>query len=161
MKFLSRPTPDFTSYLNELFKWVEAAPVAWNPTLTFSTAGDLNVVYSTRVGYYIRFGSLLFYWFNIVTSTFTHTTAAGNAEITGLSHPAANINSVRNFGVLNYQGITPATALTDLVTHVNANTTTILITGSGSGVNLANITTADMPTAGSVILRGTGFYLKE
>lgn len=159
MKFLPRPTPDIDGTLNDLFKWVEAPITSWTPVLTFATAGNLSVAYTTQLGRYILLGPIVIYWFNIVTSAFTHTTASGDCQITGLPYTAVNVTGLRNVGTLNWQGITKAN-YTDIAPHINANATTILLGASGSGQSLANIGTGDMPTGGSVILRGTGIYFR-
>lgn len=159
MKFLPRPTPDVQGYFNELFKWVEGAITSWTPTLTFATAGDLSVVYTTQIGRYLLFGPLVLYWFNIVTSTFTHTTASGNCQITGLSHSSLNVAGLQNIGGLRWQGITKAN-YTDISPRISNNSTTIELSASGSGQAADIIDTADMPTGGDVVLRGFGVYIR-
>ncbi len=56
----------------------------WTPTITFATSGNLVVVYSTRVGQYTKIGNRVIADFNVITSTFTHTTASGNLRVAGL-----------------------------------------------------------------------------
>lgn len=56
----------------------------FTPTLAFATAGDTNIVYSVRVGRYIKLGNQIWIVINITTTTFTHTTAAGLLRINGL-----------------------------------------------------------------------------
>lgn len=56
----------------------------WTPTLTFATPGNLTVVYSSRIGTYTKVGRTVDYKCNIVTTTFTHTTASGLAIVTGI-----------------------------------------------------------------------------
>lgn len=62
----------------------------WTPVVTFATAGDVSVAYSTRIGTYVKIGRKVFIELVIVTSTFTHTTASGNLRITGLPFTPAN-----------------------------------------------------------------------
>ena len=56
----------------------------WTPVVTFDTPGDLNVVYSTQTGSYTKKGREVTVTGEIVTSTFTHTTASGSLRITGI-----------------------------------------------------------------------------
>ena len=153
-RLLTTPTPDdVPGYLQELYKQLTLRPEAWTPELTFATVGDLTVVYSTQFGRKKLIGNYCLAWFNIVTSTFTHTTAAGDCQITGLGEMALNVTSLRNFGTLNYQGITKV-GFTQFTPQLNANGSTIVITAAGSAQAAGNVGTADMPTLGDVILRG-------
>lgn len=59
----------------------------FTPVLTFSTPGDLSVVYVVQAGWYWRIGQLLHVIVR-VQATPTFTTASGNLRITGLPYPA-------------------------------------------------------------------------
>lgn len=65
----------------------------WTPTLTFVTAGNLVVAYTTRIGTYTKIGDLVNLMVDVFTSTFTHTTASGFLQITGVpfSPTVANV----------------------------------------------------------------------
>lgn len=125
----------------------------WVPTLTFSTPGDLNVVYSTRVGTYTKVGRAVTLSFQVRTSTFTKTTSSGTCQITGL--PFAAVGSA-DYGAVFWSGVTKA-AYTNIVAHTNGNSI-IQFFASGSGSAGDNLNAADMPSAGSVILEGTVTY---
>lgn len=127
----------------------------WTPTLTFATPGDLSVAYTTRQGTIVSIGSLRIVTFSIVTSTFTFTTASGNLQVTGLT--LANSAAVNTVGTMQWQGITKA-GHTQIVPRLANSATTILFTTSGSGVSSANVAAADMPSGGTVILRGQIIY---
>ena len=127
---------------------------SWTPTLTFATPGDLNVVYSTRAGYYKKVGGIVTYSWNIVTSTFTHGTASGNAQITGFPFTSANVTSIGNRGSMQWAGITKAN-YTHIMPNIAPNTVFALLNASGSGQAAASVTSADMPTGGTVQLSGT------
>lgn len=60
----------------------------WTPTLTCVTPGNLTVAYTTRNGFYTKVGRVVSLTFEIETSTFTHTTASGNLQITGVPFAA-------------------------------------------------------------------------
>ena len=64
---------------------------SWTPTITFLTPGDLNVVYSTRLGTYTKVGGRVMLEQSVVCTTFTYTTASGQLQILG--HPF-NISGV-------------------------------------------------------------------
>ena len=126
---------------------------SWTPVLTFATAGNLSVVYSTQVGRYIRIGDQVTAFFDLITSTFTHTTASGNAQITGLPFTPENITGFAPRSTLQWSGITKAN-YTDIKASITPNSTTMTIVASGSGQASSNVAAADMPTTGSVILVG-------
>lgn len=130
----------------------------WTPTLTFATPGDLNVAYSAtgRHGSYTKIGRLVVAQAVIVTTTFTHSTASGALQVTGLPFTAANVNDLTQ-GSVSWQGVTKAN-YTHLSARVGANTTTVVFDMSGSAQNRAGLTTADLPTGGSVILSFTVTY---
>lgn len=56
----------------------------FTPTITFSTPGNLSVTYETQAGRYTKIGDLVTFSLRVRALTFTHTTAAGVARITGL-----------------------------------------------------------------------------
>jgi hypothetical protein len=128
----------------------------WTPVLTFATPGNLSVAYSVQVGVYARTGNAFFIDAELVTSTFTHTTASGVLRVTGLPFTSAAAGSFRL--ALQWGGITKAT-YTDVVGVVSNGTTIVQFQASGSGVAPSNVTAADMPTGGSVVLRFSGLYL--
>lgn len=129
----------------------------WTPVLTFATAGDLSVTYSLQLGWKRNIGELTVADFSITTSAFTHTTAAGNLQITGL--PVAAIADTNYFasGSVTFGGITKA-GYTQVDPVITASSSTILFVASGSGVAAGSVVAADMPTGGSVRLRGTIVY---
>jgi len=67
----------------------------FTPALTFTTPGDLSVTYTTQLGTYTKIGNVCYYWIEIVTSAFTHTTASGNFRISGMpfTHAASTANA--------------------------------------------------------------------
>ena len=129
----------------------------WTPVLTFATPGDLSVAYAIRVGTYTKIGRLVRINVYIVTSTFTHTTASGNVQVTGLPFTSANIASSWNFGGGEWQGITKAT-FTDLACEVRENISRFNVQMSGSGQGSSYVIPADMPSAGTVLFRVSVAY---
>ena len=126
---------------------------SWTPVLTFATPGNLSVSYTTQVGDYTIIDREVFGSFRIVTSGFTHTTASGNLQVTGFPvTPSSDTGFVWD-GALTWGGITKA-GYTQVCCAFAAGSATLLFTASGSGVAPSNIAAADMPTAGSVVLRG-------
>jgi len=132
-------------------------PKSWAPTITFTTPGDLSITYAEQTGelLYNKDGSVTV-WFNIETSAFTHTTASGNLTISTLP-TSATITGFRAAGELSFQGITKAN-YTQFVPNMTSNTTAATIICSGSGQARGNLTAADMPTGGTIILRGSITY---
>lgn len=122
----------------------------FTPTLSFVTPGNLAVGYSERVGVYTKIGRCVSFSIAIVTSSFFHTTASGAGQITGL--PFAPVAS-SGYGLPNFsfEGITKA-GYTQVNGQQGAASTVLTLVASGSGQPRANVTTADMPSAGSVLL---------
>lgn len=142
---------------SELLTWYEEG--TWTPTVTFSTPGDLAVTYNTnqRQGIYTRIGNRVFIVFAVGTSSFTYTTASGNLQITGLPFAAKVDAGIQNIGSTVWGGITKA-GYTQVVPRVNQNTSLIDFIASGSGVVQGNVTSADVLTTSTVVLRGTLIY---
>ena len=131
-------------------------PATWTPAITFSNPGNVAVTYSTRSGNYIRTGNTVVVTFEIVTSSFTYTTATGDLYITGL--PFTSSTQVQSFsGDLEFQGITKA-GYTNYTLNIEENALFIRIRASGSGVPILTVGTGDMPTGSSVIFRGSITY---
>jgi len=124
----------------------------WTPSLSFSTPGNLNVVYSTRIGTYTKVGRQVTVQFAITTSTFTHTTASGTARVTGLpfSRNTANPN-FEGAALSAMQGITVANYTQFSILGNNTNTY-LTLNKSGQGQISADVTASDMPTGGTIII---------
>jgi hypothetical protein len=139
--------------LNNDFVYTEGT---WTPTMAFTTAGDSNIVLSSQIGHYTRVGRQVFLTFQLITSTFTHTTASGNLTISGLPF---TVNAALNHrgGSLVWQGITKAN-YSEVVPSAVASTTTIILNIMGSGQSATAVAAADMPTGGSVILSGSAMF---
>ena len=128
----------------------------FTPTLTFATPGDLSVVYSSRVGIYTRIGRVVTISFQIITSTFTHTTASGALQITGAPFTSGSTQAWSN-ALGNFQGFTKAN-YTQVGSQIGASATTLTFPVSGSGQATGDSNTGDWPSGGTVILRGTLTY---
>ena len=133
----------------------EVSPT-WTPTLTFATPGDLAVTYTARSGSYVRTGNTVQVSFLIATSVFTHSTASGALSITGLPYTASGSVPIAE-GALEFQGITKA-GYTNYTLNIAAGGSAMSIRASGSGVAISAVDAGNMPTAGSVLFRGSITY---
>ena len=131
----------------------------WTPVLTFATPGNLTVVYTIQVGTYYAIGNLVMATFIVVTSTFTHTTASGDMNITGLPFTSKNVTNQTNYGAMNWRGITKNN-YTQWNAALAANANLMTAVGSGSGQPTVALSTTDMPTGGTVRMQGTILYEK-
>lgn len=131
----------------------------WTPSFTFDTPGNLNRTLSTQVGNYTKIGNKVKLSFSMATSTFLHTTASGNLAITGVPFAPKNDVAIFYQGSLSWGGITKAGYTQANVVFVSSETTTMRVYMSGSGVASTTVLATDMPTAGTVLLRGTITYL--
>lgn len=128
---------------------------SFTPTITFDTAGDLNVVYSTQTGFYTKIGRQVFFSINIQTSTFTHSTASGNLNILWPSGPTCGTNNTPASVI--WQGIIGVGP--DITAQVASGTSTTLnLLASSSGDNITVVSAGFMPSAGTVILRISGSF---
>lgn len=123
----------------------------WTPTLTFATPGNISVAYTTQYGTYTKIGRGVTVNLNIVTSTFTHTTASGILQVTGL--PFAMKTQVGYFpaGAGCITGYTKAN-YTSVAVIGGSAVTFLVFNASGSGQTHATLVAADMPSAGTVHL---------
>jgi hypothetical protein len=118
---------------------------AWTPTINYTTPGNLSVVYSTQTGSYTKIGRHVFCEFQIVTSTFTHTTSAGTFFIGGVPFTPA----VNSEGDVEFSGMT-LPAGTSVTIRVQSGSTALIFVGTPgasalttaqhvSGTNVASI----------------------
>jgi hypothetical protein len=126
----------------------------WTPQITFATPGDLAVTYSVQDGSYTKIGRLVVIDFNLVTSAFTHTTAAGSLRVTGVPFNAGSNIFGGNF---SWSGITKA-GYTQIAFQIVSAGGLLVFNASGSGLAQAQVLVADMPTGGEVVVRGLAAY---
>lgn len=145
---------DVTSGDTSADSWI-GIQLPWTPVLTFATPGNLSVSYTTQLGRFIRDTSgIVHISFSIVTSAFTHTTASGALYLTGVPVGTPSTLGVRPYSSLQFNGITKA-GYTNFSCNIASSSTTVQFAASGSGVGLSEVTAADCPTGGSIILLGT------
>lgn len=127
---------------------------SWTPAITFTTPGDVSVSFSTQIGKYTKYrDGTIRATFYLVTSAFTHTTASGSLRVTGLPFTAENTTGLAATGTLQWQGITKA-SYTQITPKIEPNTAYIQFQASGTGQALSDVSAANMPTGGSVVLIG-------
>jgi hypothetical protein len=129
----------------------------FTPTISFVTPGNLTVVYSTQVGEYTKIGRDVRVSCNLITSTFTHSTASGNLLINGYPFTAASLSGQVSFGGASWQGITKAN-YTQMTPALSQGASQGTLQASGSGQGIQNIATGDMPTGGTVRIQFTMNY---
>lgn len=164
--FASSPALDGTGTSNALYDYEEGT---WTPTLTFETPGDVSVSYTTRLGTYTKVGRLVTVSVAIVTSAFTHTTAANQLQISGLPFTAASngwygTTTSGGEGPCAVKGITIATK--NNCYRISAGwwegaTTTLNLEYSGD-TQWGDLVVATMHSSGTnVTLYGTVSYLVQ
>lgn len=145
-----------SSDANNLDDYAEGS---WTPVLTFATPGDLAVTYAVRTGHYTKIGNAVFATFGLTTSSFTWSTASGACRITGipfsLNSTDANYLTV---GALAWQGVTKA-GYTQGYLVGSSGSAFFQINMSGSAQPVAALAAADMPSGGTVVLRGGIYYI--
>jgi len=131
--------------------------VEWIPAITFTTPGNLAAAYSLQQGWVERNGDFVVAHFALQTSSFTHSTASGELVIHGLPVTSQNVASERWTGPALVQGVTKS-GYTSFVVAMSENTKTFGIAACGSGQAISAVTAADMPSGGTVVLRGTVLF---
>ena len=84
-----------------------------------------------------------------------NTTASGNLTVTGL--PFTSSATYYHTGTMQFNGITKAT-FTDFVARIGPSTASVIFIASGSGIQNAAVTAADVPSAGTVVVMSTIVY---
>lgn len=130
---------------------------AWTPVVTFATPGNLSVAYSFQVGTYTRIGNIVFLQCNLVTSTFTFTTASGALQITGLPFASRTLTANQAHGPLDWQGLTAA-SYTAFNLNIGSNVQLMNVIMSGQGVTSTQVTAANCTSATPITLRGSIAY---
>ncbi len=110
---------------------------AWTPVFTFSTPGDLSVVYTQQTGLYSRIGSIV-HIILYLACTPTFTTASGSVNITGLPFTSNSTSNNISIGALFVQAPNFPASTTSLFSQIAANTSLVTIFAAGSGVNAVN-----------------------
>lgn len=128
----------------------------WTPVVTFATAGDLNVVYSSQSADYTKNGRDVRAHFLTALSTFTHTTASGALRITGVPFAVANAGISYTVACF-FSGITKA-GYTQVNGTFQLNSSNLAFFASASAAAISAVVAADMPTGGAVTLAGGGTY---
>lgn len=121
----------------------------WTPVVTFATQGDLSVTYSSRTGTYNKTGNKVHMHGTVVTSGFTHTTASGNFQVTGAPFTGAFTDN--GIGEFSMGGWT-ANGYTDTACRLASGTTIDTIV-TGSGLAIAQLNTARVPSGASINMR--------
>ena len=125
----------------------------WTPTLDFSTAGDLSVAYSVQEGSYTKIGNLVEVHFEVITSTFTHTTAAGQFFVAGLPFTAGDDSGT----TVDMRGWTKAN-YTSTGLQAELNTSRLYGAASGSGQSVSGLSPTDIPNAVVVGFKASATY---
>lgn len=129
----------------------------WTPTFTFTTPGNLSVVYTVQSGEYAEVGDLWWMRFRI-DWTPTYTTASGTAIIDGAPYTTNNLNSPFSVEVTSSADWS---SRTQLVGGFNASDTNdIRIRGLANGAAVLNLGTTIFPTATARSLNGCGVFMK-
>jgi hypothetical protein len=128
----------------------------WTPVFTFATPGNLSVVYSTQSGDYTKVGREVRVSGQTIMSTFTHTTASGGAQLTGLPFTAANTGH-STVGSSAWTGVTKA-GYTQVGSFIIFNQAIITWFAFASASAVSPVSAADMPTGGTPNLSTTCCY---
>lgn len=115
-----------------------------NVAFTFATPGDLAATYTTRNVSFMRIGRRVTVRGHLVLNPFTHTTASGSAQITGMPYAAAGDAP----GVLTLNGCTSLSGSLSL--NLSSGSTTLTLqhnqTGTLAALAVANFATGSTKT---------------
>ena len=127
----------------------------WTPSFTFGTAGNLTIVYSSQVGRYTKIGRTVHVEMTMATTTFTHTTASGNATINGLPFTIGGTDATTLTGACG--GYVNAT-YPILGMQFFPTVSSIFLVKGGPGAGAA-ATYLDFPTAGNLYITFQATYI--
>jgi hypothetical protein len=128
----------------------------WTPVFSFMTAGNLSVTYTTQSADYTKIGREVRVTGQTNLATFTHTTASGQAIMTGLPFAAA-ATSHSTVGSTAWTGVTKAN-YTQVGAFIQSGATQMQFYGFGSGQAISAISATDMPTGGTPNFASTCSY---
>lgn len=131
----------------------------FTPTLTFETPGNQSIVYAVRTASYTKIGDVVHFQVYVLTSTFTHTTAAGNLNITGLPFTASAtplFASVSGYG----RGFIWASNFHYFQPMITGSSVLMYLVGGAIGANTSatRVTIAQHTTAVNVEIIISGTY---
>lgn len=114
----------------------------FSPTITFATPGDLTVAYSSQTGVYTKVGRLVHFTINLLTTTFTHTTASGTLQISGLPFASTGNHSA---AIARWAGVTSAVTTPQIVAYVGGSVIQLEVMNVATGA-ITSLTTANAAT---------------
>jgi hypothetical protein len=127
----------------------------WTPTL-FMTG--VTVVYSTQQGTYRKIGNAVFVQFQVISSSFTFTSASGDLLIGSLPFVAGGGNAQRfGAGVLDFSGITMPN-YTQIGVRTENGFDFLALNRSGSGQSNQSVTSSNVTSGTNVRVSGEMFY---
>jgi hypothetical protein len=129
----------------------------FTPVLTCETPGNLAITFGEQVGYYTKIGNRVFVNLLVSTSAFTHTTASGNARITGLPYTASSATQNVSVGAIYFAGITKV-GYTQFNASVAASTSYIQFGSMASALAFALVQIGDLPSGGQPFFYVTVSY---
>jgi len=126
----------------------------WTMGITFATAGDLNVVYSSQSGRYTKIGRAFTYDGTVTTTTFTYTTASGSLRLTGLPIASGSGTPVASIG--RWTGIVSAVTTPQVFALVSSPNIQFEVMNVAAGTT-ATLTQANAPsgTQKNILISGT------
>ena len=130
----------------------------FTPAISCDTPGNLAITYGEQYGYYTKVGRLVTVNFFVSTSTFTHTTASGNFQLTGLPFTASNATQNLALGGMIFSGITKI-GYTQFQPGIGFGRSYAVVGASGSAVAYANLQITDVPSGGTPFVYFTVSYV--
>lgn len=168
IKFPSAPGIPAAGTSNSLYDYEEGT---WTPTLTAgSGVGDLSVTYTTQIGTYTKIGNFVVLHFVIVTSAFTHTTAAGAIGVGGLPFTDAypdgyGMKAAYARGRAAFKGTTTTGRHDAFTTDMNGfsnNAGYLMFTWQQDSNNgLSYLQYSDHTSGTNVTIQGTAYYIAK
>ena len=138
----------------ERLQGLKIATGTWTPVLYASVPGDFSISYFYQIGHWVRIGGWVWVTCDLVTSSFTYTTASGQAGLSGL--PYNTLGGADFVGKLHAEGIAKAgnTGGYSIVSTGGVNPALVF----EGDVPFSTILITDFPSGGTVALRFSIFY---
>lgn len=127
----------------------------WTPAASFAVAGTSEFSSVSAAGWYQETRNFIYLGFSY-SATVTHTDASGILKLTGFPYAGAtNAARIHTGPLNNWAGITNAVAgYTQYSVRVTNATAYMEVICAGDAKSLKQIAAADIPTGGTLVLRG-------
>ncbi|HHF7354143.1 TPA: hypothetical protein ACPSKL_000173 [Legionella anisa] len=127
------------------------------PTFSFTTPGDLSVVYTTQNGRYQRLGNIVFWSFDL-SFTPTFTTSTGSAFVTITGAPVASASAPQALGSAAFNGGVVFAANSYVNSSLTPTTNQVAFLRTTASGSFSNLNQLAFPSGSPYRIIASGYY---